>query len=139
MGLIEMRTDYSDRELRQFAGIWFPAFAVLVGLVLKNKFELPGPALVVCCVAAVISTVGLLQPRALRPLLIGWMYAAFPIGWVVSHVMLALIYYGVMTPIGLVMRLLGRDPLKRKLDRSADTYWEPREPIANSKRYFQQF
>jgi hypothetical protein len=67
------------------------------------------------------------------------MYAAFPIGWVVSHVMLALIYYGVMTPIGLVMRLLGRDPLKRKLDRSADTYWEPREPIANSKRYFQQF
>ena len=47
MGLIEVRTDFSDREIRQFAGIWLPAFALLVGLILWNKLQLPNAALVV--------------------------------------------------------------------------------------------
>ncbi|MFP6574482.1 MAG: SxtJ family membrane protein [Pirellulaceae bacterium] len=139
MGLIEVRTDFSDREIRQFAGIWLPAFALLVGLILWNKLQLPNAALAVWGVTVAVALVGLLKPKAIRPLLLGWMFAAFPIGWVVSHVMLAVIYYGCMTPIGLFMRLIGKDPLNRKLDRSAETYWVAREPTTDTKRYFRQF
>ena len=51
------------------------------------------------------------------------MCAAFPIGWVVSHALMAAIYYLVITPMAVAMRLLGRDPLDRRFDRDATTYW----------------
>ena len=63
-----------------------------------------------------------------------------PIGWVVSHLALGIIYYGIFTPVALVFRLMGRDPLNRRLDRQASTYWEPYEPDRGGKaRYLRQF
>ena len=49
----------------------------------------------------------------MRLIYVGWMVLAFPIGWTVSQVMLALMFFGLFTPIGLVFRLIGRDPLQR--------------------------
>ena len=63
----------------------------------------------------------------------------YPIGWIISHALLAIVYYLVITPIGLGMRLFGRDPLQRELHRSAKTYWTPRSTIKDTARYFQQF
>ena len=54
------------------------------------------------------------------------MYAAYPIGWVVGHVMIGVVFFTVVTPIGLLMRALGRDPLQRKFDASRTSYWEKR-------------
>lgn len=62
-------------------------------------------------------------PIVRRPIHVGWMYAAFPIGWTVSHLLIALVYYLVLTPIGLLMRAAGYDPLQRRFDRTAATYW----------------
>ena len=67
------------------------------------------------------------------------MYAAFPIGWTVSHAILALLYYGILTPIGLIMRLIGYDPLSRRLRSEDRTYWEEYSPEGDRKRYFRQF
>ncbi|MBM4108330.1 MAG: hypothetical protein FJ255_05885 [Phycisphaerae bacterium] len=85
-----------------------------------------------CIVTLVSSKVG-------TRLYTGWMYAALPIGWTISHALLALIYYAVLTPIGLVMRLLGNDPMQRRLDRAATTYWSEHRPPTDPKRYFRQF
>jgi len=57
----------------------------------------------------------------------------------VSHLVMAIIFYGVLTPIGLAMRLGGRDPLHRKFDRAAGSYWVDRRRPADVKRYFKQF
>jgi hypothetical protein len=89
-------------------------------------------------VAAAISLAGLLNPRWIRPVFVTWMRLAYPIGWTVSHLMLATIYYLVITPIGLVMRLLGRDPLQRRWDRQASTYWVAHNPGGDMARYFRQ-
>ncbi len=78
-------------------------------------------------------------PALLRPVYLGWMYAAFPIGWTVSHLLLALIYYLMVTPIGLFMRLAGSDPLRRRLDPTAESYWLERRPTKEAARYFKQF
>ncbi len=62
-----------------------------------------------------------------------------PIGLVISYVILAATYYLVLTPIGLVLRLFGYDPMHRRFDREAKTYWVPREEDANTDRVFRQF
>jgi hypothetical protein len=74
-----------------------------------------------------------------RLLYSGWMLAAFPIGWTISHLILGITYYLVLTPIGLLMRLVGRDPMQRSFDRSAQTYWVKHETPTDPSRYFQQF
>jgi hypothetical protein len=67
-------------------------------------------------------------------------YLAWPIGFVVSHVVLALVYYLVLTPIGLAMRVFGYDPMRREFDRSAESYWIARDTAEiKAERYFRQF
>ena len=63
--------------------------------------------------ALTVGPIGLARPDWLRPIYVGWMVLAFPIGWTVSQLILGVIFCGVFTPIGLVFRLMGRDPLHR--------------------------
>lgn len=67
-----------------------------------------------------------------------WMLAAMPIGWVLSHAMMMTVFYGVVTPIGLLVRARGRDPMTRRFEPSASTYWVGHETPADAKRYFKQ-
>jgi len=78
-------------------------------------------------------------PSLRRPMFVGWMYAAYPLGFIVSHVLLGLVYFGVVTPIGLLLRAVGHDPMTRRFDRSAKTYWIAREQTRDVRRYFRQF
>lgn len=89
--------------------------------------------------AVVLRLVGAWDPMRLRPVYLGLTLAAWPIGWVVSHLTMIVLYHGVITPIALAFRLLGRDPLARKFDRGAATYWEPYDPDRGIDRYLKQF
>ena len=64
---------------------------------------------------------------------------AVPIAWVVSHLVLVTIFYLVLTPIGLIMRLFGHDPLNARFDPDAKSYWQRRPEKTDSARYFRQF
>jgi hypothetical protein len=70
---------------------------------------------------------------------LGFTVVAFPIGYVASHVILALGFYGLLTPVGLLFRVLGRDPLHPKFESDAATYWVPRRPREAKTHYFRQF
>ena len=59
--------------------------------------------------------------------------------WTLSHVALAATYYLVLTPIGLLLRLVHGNPLDRAPDRSAASYWTARRPLRDVRRYFRQF
>ena len=78
-------------------------------------------------------------PGVRRWVFLGWMYAALPIGWAVSHLLLAIVFYLVITPIGLTMHLFRYDPMSRRIDRDAKTYWVRRDPESDMARYFRQF
>jgi hypothetical protein len=80
-----------------------------------------------------------IAPALGRKLYVGWMLAAVPIGWTLTHLILGVIYYLVLTPIGLLMRLVGKDPMRRRLERDASSYWIERDEAAGSERYFKQF
>ena len=86
-----------------------------------------------------VGGIGFVLPGMLRPIYVAWMTLAMPIGWVVSHLLLLFVFYLVVTPIGLAMRLIGYDPLTRQLDRSAKSYWTPHDPSGEAARYFKQY
>ncbi|MFQ5458306.1 MAG: SxtJ family membrane protein [Myxococcota bacterium] len=139
MALIELKLDPSRRELRVFGGILFPGFFALLGaFAWKIAGSLPA-ALTIWGVALGITLIGMLYLPVMRAVYIGWMYAAYPIGWTVSHIMFAAAYYLFLTPLGLVMRVAGRDPLHRALDRSRQSYWIPRKQARDIDQYFRQF
>lgn len=74
-----------------------------------------------------------------RAVFVAIMVLAFPIGFVVSQVLMAVIFYLVMTPIGLAFRLMGRDAMGRKLDRSRTSYWHDRGPVKDPASYFKLY
>jgi Saxitoxin biosynthesis operon protein SxtJ len=128
----------SARMLRQFAGLWIAFFASLAYLngVLRGNADL---ALVFAALVVAVGPLGLVWPRAIRPVFVGWMILAFPIGWTVSHLVMAVLYYGVFTPVGLCCRLWGRDVLGRRYPPDQATYWMPITPTTGSGSYFRQF
>lgn len=79
-------------------------------------------------VAAVFALVALVKPALLAGLNRLWIKLGALLGKVVSPIALGLLFYGVLTPLGAVMRLTGKDPLRLKLDPGADSYWIRREP-----------
>ncbi len=89
--------------------------------------------------AVVVRLVGLARPTWLRPAFLGLSLATWPIGWVVSRLALALLYFLAFTPLAIGFRLAGRDALKRKLDPGATTYWEPYRPNRGLDRYLRPF
>ena len=139
MSLLQINRNPSARELRQFAGIWFPLFLAIVGGVLWVKFDLPLAAPILWTLAAVLAVVGILRPPVIRPLFVGWMIAAYPIGWLFSHALMAVVFFGIMTPIGFVMRLFGYDPMRQRVDPAANTYWKQHTTGSEAAEYFRQY
>ena len=139
MPLLKLNTNPTHRELRQFAAIWLPAAVAVLAWMVWKKLDAPRVAIGMLSVAGVLAVLGCIWPAVVRFVWIAWMVAVFPIGWVVSHLLLAGIYYLVITPIGLALRLFDIDPMERKFDRAAATYWITREPNANKASYFKQF
>jgi len=92
-----------------------------------------------CAVGAGIYLASRIWTPLMKPVYVGLMLLTFPIGWVVSHLMLAAAFYLVVTPIGFVLRVLGRDLLERKSGETRNTYWVRRPPPSAPKRYFKQF
>ncbi len=76
--------------------------------------------------------------RAVRWTFVALSYATYPVGLVVSCVVLVCVYFGVVTPIGIVARLFGHDPLASRFAPGQPTYWQPRQPIRDVADYFRQ-
>lgn len=138
MQFSDIQFDPSVRTLRQFAGLWLAIFG---SMALWEEFgrARPGVALLVAALAFTVGPIGLLQPRWIQPIYVSWMVLAFPIGWTVSQVVLLVVFFGLFTPIGFFFRALGRDPLERKINHAAQTYWTPKPTPTDLGRYFKQF
>ncbi|HPA79564.1 MAG TPA: SxtJ family membrane protein [Thermoanaerobaculales bacterium] len=139
MAVIEINRNPTPKELNQFGFIWL-GFLALFGAIARFKLGAPTFALVLWVAAVVVPVAGWLVPPVMRAVFVGMSYAAWPIGFVVSHVVLALVYYLVLTPIGLLMRIFGYDPMTRRFDDQASSYWVARDQSETQpKRYFRQF
>jgi hypothetical protein len=138
VALIHVNNDPSRRQLQQFGFVWM-GFLLLFAALAWWRLDAPDVARWLVVASVVVPVVGWLWPAFMKAVYVGLSYAAFPIGFVVSHVVMAVVYYLVVTPIGLVMRVLGHDPMHRRFDPETPTYWIERQPVRDPKRYYRQF
>ena len=138
MGLIERNREPTPLELRVFGLVVFAICGIIGGIVLARS-ESTTAAGIIWCVGLAIATVYYAVPAIRRTIYFAWMTVFYPLGWLVSHAMLAIVYYLVLTPIGLLARLFGHDPLCRSYDRDAKSYWTTHPQETDTNRYFSQF
>ncbi|TMH41342.1 MAG: hypothetical protein E6H54_16620 [Betaproteobacteria bacterium] len=105
----------SDRKF----GWTFAALFVLIG-------ALSHPWLI--ALGALFAVVTVTRAELLAPLKRAWMRLGELLNRVVSPIVMALIFFAVFTPVGLVMRAFGRDALSLRYEPKADSYWKRREP-----------
>ncbi|HHO59339.1 MAG TPA: sxtJ [Thiotrichales bacterium] len=73
-------------------------------------------------VALVFATLALLAPGLLKPACLGWMKLGGMLNWINTRIILGLVFYTIFLPTGIMLRLLGKDPLRTRLDKNADSY-----------------
>ncbi|HMI30851.1 MAG TPA: SxtJ family membrane protein [Candidatus Limnocylindrales bacterium] len=137
MAIIEINKNPSRRDLIVF-GLLFPVFTGLIGAGLYFRTGAHEAARAVWIAGVLVALLYFAVPSLRRPFYLGWIYVTYPIGYVLSHVILGAVFYLVFTPVGLVMRMLGKDPLHRRFDRAAATYWVKHDPHSDQGRYFRQ-
>lgn len=137
MPLLRVNRHPSRIQLMLFALLWMAVAILLRGRALAHGHGLLARA---CGVAALCSPGAFVFGwEGLRRFYVGACYAAYPLGWIVSHVLLAGIYYLLFTPVGGLLRLFNHDPLQRRFDRGAATYWQPRPPAPPAETYFRPY
>ncbi len=139
MALVKINWKPNEKDLRNFGRIAIVAMLLIATILYTWK----GFALRWC---AVIVGLGLLiflfsvfSLKLTRGIFLGLTLITFPIGLAVSFVLLALFYYLLLTPLGIVFRMMGRDVLNRGFDPSVTSYWKRHRPSNSIKRYFNQF
>ena len=140
----EVNWNPGPQERRKFALsliIGFPCIALVllvIGWLRGKGWNLP--------LAAAIGGGGLAMgslllalPQMARPFYVGWYFVACCIGTVVGNLALAIVFFVLVTSLGLLMRALSRRPLRKTFDKRAATYWQDAERVDDPNRYYRQF
>ena len=137
--MIELNLNPPKKDLRFFAAGQIIFFWVIAWMVYNRTGSFtPWPATILA-VSTIVGVIGWVAPSAIRWIYAVWMIAVFPIGYVVSTIVMAIAWYLVISPIAWFRRTKGHDALQQEWDPNATTYWTTREPQTDSKRYFKQF
>jgi hypothetical protein len=120
--------------------IGFPIMATVFALTAWFRTHtLPGWTLWLGLGGAAAGAVFWLVPQIARPFYLAWYFIACCCGLVISNGLLIAAYYLVFTPAGLILRLLGRDAMKRRPNAQATTYWRKAEAAPHPARYYRQY
>jgi len=132
--------DTSSRTEQRKFGLVMAAAIVVLGLI---RYALHGFAqfpMWFFVMAGAFAVLGLAVPQALKPVLIVWLKFALVLNWVMTHILLTIVYWLVIAPMGTVMRIFSEDPLKRKWLPKEQSYWEsPEEQPAELEHWRNQF
>ena len=142
---IDLRPDV--RTLRQFGWIALVAFGLLATFAwnewLMFSFGLgESKPIVVGALGGLAGLSGFLSlvyPKANLPIYLGLTILAYPIGFVLSYVIMGAIFYLMLAPVGIIFRVTGRDPMKRRFEPQTASYWIDARPARPNESYFRQF
>lgn len=139
MAMVSLNLKPSEKQLRDFGDIAL-CMCNIIGLLLFwfDKISIRG-FVIFCLIGLVMYILSRISTMLIKPVYQGMMIVTFPIGWVVSHVMMGVFYYGIVTPIAIIFKIIGRDPLCRVYDPKAKTYWVRYKQSRSAKHYFHQF
>ncbi len=121
-----MNQQTTTRDLRQFGLMVGGVFSV-IGL-WPVFFRSESPRLWAMILGGLLIVLGTILPRSLKQVYDGWMKLGHILGWINTRIILGIIFYGLVTPMGLVMRLMGKDSMHRAFRQDAATYRVVRTP-----------
>ena len=129
-----IKTD--KKSIRSFGvTIGIILLAIAITLFAKNNLFLKSLGII----SSVFLILGIIAPIMLKPFYLIWMIFAMIFGWIMTRVILSLIFYFIVTPIGIIARLLGEDFLALKKV-SSNSYWNIRDSVEELKQnYTKQF
>lgn len=139
MALVSLNLKPTDKQLRDFGLIGLCMCTVVVVLLLMLGKIGPIGTGIIAGISVVLFILSRISTACIKPVYLVLIVVTFPIGWVLSHVLVAVFYYGIVTPVALVFKLIGRDPLHRAMDKDASTYWIPYDKERKPEDYFHQF
>ena len=139
MSLVEIDWNPKNKQLRNFGKIALVA-SVIISLLLYLvkgigiKWILP-----IIGFGIIIFIISMISLKLTKMIYLGMILVTLPIGFVVSFILLAAFYFLLLAPLGFFFRSIGRDPLYRKFDPDAKSYWLRRQPPKGPEQYFHQF
>ncbi len=132
--------DQSRRALRPFGVTIGTAFTLIAALLVWRNGWTPTPAsYALAGVGGVVIFLGLVAPGLLRHPHRLWMGLALVLGFVMTRVILTVVFYLAVTPIGLILRMMGKDPLQRRIDRETPSYWQEKTYDDPSPKRFEKY
>lgn len=126
------------RVLRQFGGL---SAVLCAGAAVWQALgaDRTVPAILFGVAAALVTFVTLWRPKWLRAVFVASIVATFPIGWVISNLILFCLYFGLLTPLAIAFRGSGRDLLNLRPARDNESFWKSRQTPVDNRTYFKQF
>ena len=97
------------------------------------------PYYIITEVSGAMMILGVVLPVVLHPFYVVWMRIAEVLAWVNTRLILSLIFLLMITPIGLIMKLLGKDPIAKRADPAKKSYWVAREKVDHPETMKFQF
>ena len=128
-------TDIPRKTLTSFALIVSGALLAIAAYQRWRGAE-PWVVIVLVSVAAVLSLLSAFAPSLLRPVYRGWMAFGEALGWLNTRIILTVVFFLVVTPIGVVMRMFGRSPMNPA--RGGQSYWTDVEPHSYGDRHIEK-
>ncbi|MDA0591489.1 MAG: SxtJ family membrane protein [Planctomycetota bacterium] len=138
MAIVDINWKPNRKELRWFGGLLIVFCGVIAWVVSRGRDDSTLP-IAIAATGLVVGVTGLLRPELIRYVYVAWMVAVSPIAFVVSNLIVAVVFYLVVTPIGLAMKFARRDVLKLELRRDADSHWVKKKMPKDARRYFRQY
>ncbi len=139
MSFVEINWHPNHKQLQNFGKIALIAAAVISLLLYLLKGVAIQWVLIILTAGLIIFLSSIISLRLTRAIYVFLTAVTYPIGLVVSFMLLSAFYFLLLAPLGLLFRLTGRDVLGRKFDPSAESYWQQRKPPESDERYYHQF
>jgi len=112
----------SKKNIRDFAIVMGLIFLVIGVYLLFKESE---SYIILLCISGLFIIIGFLVPVILKPLFFIWMIFAAVLGWIMTRVILSLLFYFIVAPIGIILRIFKKDFLNLN-DEKNDSYWNYR-------------
>ncbi len=136
--MIDLDINPDCKKLRSFAWVSTFVFAV-VAFMLHRDESGKWIQIVAASFACYSFFCAMISPGLVRPLYVILTVLAFPIGWISSNIILMLLYYGMILPVGVLLRFFGKDPVDKRFKDGAISSWVPKKQDLDRKRYYNQY
>ena len=145
--MVQINFDPDSRTLRNFGYIAFVGFGLIALMAWTESFlftfGLGGARQPLTYIFAGLSVycllMGILWPKANKPVFVGLSVVTFPIGILLSYTIMALLFFGLFGVFSAAFRLVRYDPMKRSIDPTARSYWSQARPPRERSDYFRQY